>query len=97
MAYKIVIEAGAQTDIQRAIDYYEGKRSGLGEKFELALNEHLLSISKKPFYQVFYKDYRALVIKGFPFYQIIYYLNEKTKTAFVDAVFHCAQDPEKKP
>ncbi|MCD6065995.1 MAG: plasmid stabilization system [Bacteroidetes bacterium] len=67
------------------------------EKFYDALVEYIESLSSNPFYQIRYKHLRAITINQFPFYQIIYFVDEKLKTIYVSAVFNCAQDPEKRP
>ncbi len=54
MSYHIIIEPTALLDIQQAIDYYDAKQIGLGEKFEAALDKRLVSIQNNPFYQIRY-------------------------------------------
>jgi hypothetical protein len=68
----------------------------LGEKFNYALDEHIASIAKNPFYQIRYKDYRAFPIIKFP-YVIIFYINENTDTEYISAVFNAKQNPKKLP
>jgi len=46
-------------DIQQAIDYYDAKQIGLGEKFEAALDKRLASIQNNPFYQIRYDTFTA--------------------------------------
>ncbi len=81
---------------QKAINYYDEQLTGLGEKFNTALDKHITIIAKNPFYQIRYKDYRALPIKKFP-YTIVFYVNENTKTVFISAVFNIKQNPKKLP
>ncbi len=97
MAYAIVIEPRALADVQKAIDYYDNKRIGLGEKFKDAFDKTLEHICINPFYQIIYKDYRGLIIKEFPLYQVLFFVNEKKKSVYIDAVFQAMQDPAKKP
>jgi toxin ParE1/3/4 len=68
----------------------------LGEKSNNALNEHIASIAKNPFYQIRFKDYRALPIRKFP-YVIIFYINENTDTVYISAIFNTKQNPKKLP
>jgi toxin ParE1/3/4 len=70
---------------------------GLGDKFMRALDGTLKQISINPFYQVSYKDYRGLIIKDFPLYQVIFHVNEESLVVYVDAIFLAIQDPAKKP
>lgn len=97
MSFKIVLEPRAGFDLQEAIDYYDSKQIGLGLKFIADFEKHLVLISKNPFFAIVYKDYIALAIKQFPYYQIIYHINEPNKTVYIDAVFHASQNPDKKP
>lgn len=96
MTYKIVIEPRAIVDAQKAMDYYDGKQIGLGEKFNSALNKHIESISKNPFYQIRYKDYRALPINKFP-YIIFFYIKESESKVFIIGIFNTNQHPDKYP
>ncbi len=97
MAYNTDIDPRALADIQEAMDYYEDKVTGLGDKFKEAFDKTLKHIALNPFYQIIYKDYRGLIIKEFPLYQVIFYIHEQKQTVYVDAVFLAIQDPVKKP
>jgi len=93
MPFKIVIEPRALQDIQQTIDYYDEKLIGLGERFHAVVSSCIEAISVNPFYQLRYKDYRALPTERFPFL-IIFYIDETSETAHVTAVFHASQNPE---
>ena len=94
MAYSVVIEPVALQDIQQGIDYYDDQQIGLGEKFEAAVNKHLVSIEKNPFFQVRYDNVHCLPVKKYP-YMIHFTINEADKVVTVRAVFHTSLDPEK--
>lgn len=96
MIFNIVIEPRALVDIQDAIDYYESKQSGLGEYFYQVIDEHLDTLSKNPFFEIRYKDYRGLPTKKFPFI-IFYFIDEKVKTVYVMSVFNTSLNPSKYP
>ncbi len=96
MKFNIVIEPRAIADAQAAIDYYDGKQIDLGKKFNKELDKYIDSLSENPFYQLRYKDYRALPLKKFP-YLILFFIDEKTNTVFITAIFNTHQDPEKYP
>lgn len=96
MSFTIVVDKRALNDAQKAIDYYDEKRVGLGGKFSAALNKHIMAIAKNPFYQLRYKDYRALPIKNFP-YLILFYIEENANTIFITAIFHTKQNTNKLP
>jgi toxin ParE1/3/4 len=96
MIFKVVIEPRALEDIQDAIDYYESKKVGLGEQFYKVVDEHLDTISRNPFFEILYKDYRALPVKKFPFI-IFYFIDEKLKTVYVLSIFNTSLNPSKYP
>jgi toxin ParE1/3/4 len=96
MAFSIVIERRAIADVQQAIDYYDKQQIGLGRKFSTAFDLHIQSIAQNPFYQVRYKDYRALPMKKFPFL-ILFYISEADNSVFITAVFHASQHTDKLP
>jgi hypothetical protein len=48
MAYSLVIDPKAIQDIQQAIDYYDEQQTGLGKRFESALNKRLITLEKNP-------------------------------------------------
>ncbi len=96
MAFTVVIEPRAVTDIQKAIDYYDELLPGLGERFNAAVTNHIAAIKLNPFYQVRYKDYRAMPISKFP-YMVLFYIDETIKTVYIIAVFNTWQNTEKLP
>lgn len=96
MIFEIVIEPRAILDIQSAIDYYESKQIGLGERFYEIIDEYLKILSNNPFFEIRYKDYRGLPIKNFPFI-IFYFIDEKIKTVYVMSVFNTSLNPSRYP
>ncbi len=96
MPFTVVIEKRALKDVQKAVDYYDKQLIGLGKKFYTALDKHIVTIANNPFYQLRYKDYRALPVKKFP-YLIVFYIHEHSNTVFISAVFHTKQNTSKLP
>lgn len=96
MIFEVVIEPRALADIQDAIDYYESKQIGLGEYFYQVIDEHLDTISRNPFFEIRYKDYRGIPTKKFPFI-IFYFLDEEIKKVFILSVFNTSLNPSKYP
>ena len=94
MAFEIFIEPRAIQDIQRAIDYYEEELTGLGERFEAALNKHILSLEKNPFFRIRYDNVRCLPLKTFPF-MLHFTVDEIRKSVTIYAVFHTSLNPVK--
>ena len=93
MAYALVIDPRAFLDIQQAIDYYDEKQAGLGEKFERALNKHLLALEKNPFFQASYDSVHCLPIRKFP-YMLHYTIDKKDCVVTVRAIFNTSRDPK---
>jgi toxin ParE1/3/4 len=96
-SFQVVLNPRAQFELQAAIDYYNNQLLGLGEKFILDFEKHLNILSLSPYFEILYKDYRGLTLEKFPYYQVLYYIDEKERIIYVDAVFHTAQNPNKKP
>jgi toxin ParE1/3/4 len=91
MAFAVLIEPRALADIQQAIDYYESRQSGLGKRFESAIDKHFSIIAKNPFFQIRYSGIRCLPVKKFPFL-IHFVVDEKSEKVFVISVFHTSKD-----
>lgn len=94
MAFTLVIDPGVIRDIQEAIDYYDEQQTGLGERFEAALNKHLLTLEKNPFFRIRYDDVRCLPVKKFP-YIVHFTIDEVQQVVTIRAVFHTALNPKK--
>ena len=93
MLYSVLIEPRALADIQQAIYYYDSKQIGLGKKFASAIDKHISTISKHPFFQIRYSGVRCLPVKGFPF-MIHFIVNERSNQVFIISVFHTSKNPD---
>ena len=96
MIYKVVIEPRAILDIQDAIDYYDSKQNGLVTYFFQVVEEHIITLTKSPFFQIGYKDYHGFPIRKFPFI-LLYYIDEKLKIIYIMSVFNTSLNPIKYP
>ena len=94
MAYSLVIDPNAIQDIQQAIDYYDEQQTGLGKRFESALNKRLITLEKNPFFTIRYDQVRCLPMKKFPF-MVHFTIDEKQSIVTIRAVFHTSLDPQK--
>ena len=92
MSYHVIIEPTALLDIQQAIDYYDAKKIGLGEKFEAALDKRLVAIQNNPFYQIRYDTVHCLPLKKYP-YMIHFTISKADNTVTVRAIFHTSKNP----
>lgn len=95
MKYTLEIKEEAIADMQKAYDYYEENKTGLGERFLDTLDYYFERVQKYPeHYQIKRKPYREAFIKDFP-YLIIYEIQEMVVVVY--AVFNTYLDPKKKP
>jgi toxin ParE1/3/4 len=91
MSLPIVLRREARAEFDRAHDWYENKRPGLGEEFSERVQEVLHRIAALPeLHQCIYKDVRRGLVRGFP-YQVLYRV--KTNQIRVLAVFHTSRNP----
>jgi toxin ParE1/3/4 len=93
MKYSVVLDPRAIDDIQKAIDYYEGQRPGLGRKFEEKLHTTFSTLERNPNFQVRFDDVRCLPVPRYPF-MIHFTINEPLQKVVVWAVFHTSINPD---
>ena len=92
--YKVIVTDDAKADLQKAYDYLETERKGLGENLLLRI-EHFLELlqSNPKIYAFKYKNTRQVRVKPFQ-YLILYKLYGNTILFF--QLFHGKQHPSKK-
>ncbi|MFC0346035.1 type II toxin-antitoxin system RelE/ParE family toxin [Epilithonimonas hispanica] len=97
MAYKVKVSPNAKLDIREAVAYYKKKASvKVAQNFVTDYQATLKKILQNPFFQEYYKDFRGLPLKKYP-YIIFYKIAEDKKLILVDAVFQANQDTSKRP
>lgn len=93
--YTIEIEPEAVDDIQKAVDYYNSKKLGLGKRFFKTINQNIDYLTKYCYsFSIRYDDVRCMPVRNFP-YMIHYVIKESKKKVGVKAVFSTYEDPEK--
>lgn len=93
MSYRIKLLPEARLDIKEIIEWYNGKKRGLGKWFYESLKSRIDYIRKNPLhYQVIYRDIRNAPINRFP-YQVHYRVEESDKLVIVFGVTHTRRDP----
>ena len=81
-------------DLVQAVDWYNDRQIGLGERFFLKVREQTSKLSTSALlYAVRYDDVRCMRIEKFP-YLVHYRLNKQTLTVKVEALFHTSRDPK---
>ncbi len=92
MSYKLVIKPEVFEDIQQAIDWYNSRQKGLGEKFFNAVQQEYNNIRKNPGYQIRYDNIRCLPVRKFAF-MIHFFVQEKSRTVIIMGVISTYRDP----
>jgi plasmid stabilization system protein ParE len=91
--YRLLISDESRLDILDAYSWYESRRQGLGDDFELCLEAGLDQIKRNPLlFQNRYNQLHIHFIDRFP-YGIHYLIEEYTVK--VIGIFHTSQDPQK--
>lgn len=78
ISYKILFSDIADQEISQAIEYHQAN-SEVGEyNFKTQLNRILDTLETNPFFQIKYKNIRAVPFKSLP-YLVIFEINEQEK------------------
>lgn len=96
MGFKVLVLLQAQTEIDEAITYYQEISTSIPEKFIEDLSTAYDSLSKNPFYQKRYLNFRGLPLKHFPFI-LFFDLNEKQQLVKIISCFHTSKNPDDYP
>ena len=80
-------------DIAQAVDWYNEKQIGLGDRFFTKVKKQTAKLSTSSMhFAVKYDDIRCMRIEKFP-YLVHYRVIEQNKTVKVEALFHTSRDP----
>jgi len=92
--FNLSLDPRAHQDIQDGIDYYDGKRDGLGEQFFDAVDNTMKTIKMNPLsFQVRYDQVRCIMVKGFP-YMVHYSVDETNASVYAHAIINTSKDPK---
>lgn len=94
MKFRVQYNPSFFNDLSQAVDWYNEKQVGLGERFLINTKKQTakLSISALQF-AVKYDEIRCMRIEKFP-YLVHYRVNEMTRTVRVEALFHSSRNPK---
>lgn len=88
---KIIFRPQARLEFDKAGDWYEKERLGLGMEFMAEIHLLLQRIATTPEqFPMLYRDVRKAVAKRFPY---CIYFRERNQKIVVLAVFHSARNP----
>lgn len=89
---KVVYRDAAIRDYVDAIDWYEGRQPGLGQKFRRAVRKAESRLAAFPHSAPLVEgDFRGCLVQTFP-YQMVYRVEGDVIRVY--ALFHCALDPD---
>jgi toxin ParE1/3/4 len=89
---QVTLHEEALMEMGAAKDYYEEKKSGLGDEFLVEVENALASVASNPQAFGFYRStkFRKRLVKRFP-YLVIY--RERTQDVWVLAIAHTKRKP----
>jgi plasmid stabilization system protein ParE len=91
----LTVRPVARTELNKAVDWYEAEKPGLGDRFTDAVRRVFAEITTNPRrYAVEYKDVREAMVEGFPY---CVYFRVRANRAIVISVFHTSRDPSGSP
>jgi len=94
MKFKVVYNPEFYGDIVQAVDWYNEKQPGLGDKLFNAVKKLTKKLTASAFhYAIKYEDIRCMPIEKFP-YVVHYRIDERTKTVKIEALFHASRNPD---
>jgi plasmid stabilization system protein ParE len=96
MPYQLVFHPVAEKEYEEAYRWYNDQLSGLGVRFERAVELKLEIIQSKPLiYGRKRGAFHEAVVDTFP-YVIVYKVYESQKTILISAVYHTSRNPKRK-
>ena len=91
--YSLYFSEIAENDIEKALYFYENINESVVNHFKNQLNQVLEAISINPFYQIKYKNIRALPFKSMP-YIVLFEVYENEKMVYIYSIFNTYQNPD---
>lgn len=97
MEFKIKITPFAKDNIKEAVKYYrENVSVKIAQKFIQDYETTLNQLQKISCFRTYYKDFRGIPLKFFP-YIVFYQMDSEKKQILVKGVFNTYQNPAKYP
>jgi|SRR5690554_586684 len=94
MKFKVEFNPDFYHDIAQAVDWYNGKQAGLGDRLFNNIKKQTAKLSTSALhFAIKYDDIRCMCIEKFP-YMVHYRILEQNQMVKVEALFHTSQDPK---
>ena len=92
MILRVVMRRAALDELDNAVLWYEGQRSGLGQAFFQEIESTVHDAAASPWrFPVVHADIRRVVARRFPY---CIYVRERGDLLVVVAIFHAKRDPQ---
>lgn len=93
--FDIELLADAENELAEAFEWYEERKSGLGNLLYKELDYYLSLINSNPYlFQIKYDgELRAAGLNKFP-YLVIFWVDELSFKIFVVSIFHTSRQPK---
>jgi plasmid stabilization system protein ParE len=95
MTGSFLLSPKAEIEILKAWEWYEEKRTGLGDQFKDEVREQIKLVVKNPLHYQLKGKYRQAKTAIFPFL-IVYRFDRKTSVVLIVSVFHTSRHPKRK-
>ena len=93
MTFRILYNPEVYDDLKEAIDWYEERQPGLGNKFLATAKKQINSLRNSALqYSVRYDDVRCMPLKNFP-YMVHFRVNIHANSVKVEAVINTWRNP----
>ena len=93
MKFKVEYNLDFFNDIAQAVDCYNEKQAGLGDRLFNNIKKQMAKLSTSALhFAIKYDRIRCMCIEKFP-YMVHYRINEQTKTVNVEALFLTSRNP----
>lgn len=93
MKYKIIVKPKAEKELQKALNWYDDQKDGLGIELYIEIADIIDRIKENPnYFQKRYRNFRISFTKKFR-YGIHYIVEEEI--IYIHAILHTSQKPKK--
>ena len=93
MTWEVVIEAEAEREFAGAVDFYDGREPGLGQRFALEVLEAFREVARDPErFALVTRLTRRVKVLDWP-YSIYYTLNPQARQVIITTLWHGARNP----
>ncbi|MGJ8683610.1 MAG: type II toxin-antitoxin system RelE/ParE family toxin [Nonlabens sp.] len=94
--YSLLVQPRFENEVDEALEYYQEISPQVRKAFNNQLLACFQALSQNPFYQVRYKEVRAIPVKRFP-YVLFFKIVENSRKVMLLSCFQANQSPLKNP